>query len=69
FRRQIERIFATKAALTNRVGRSEVVLAQVILGLLGLLGGTSCREELRNKAGLRFVWPTDGSVPVCNRQA
>jgi len=30
-----ERIFATKAALTSRPGRSEVVLAQVILGLLG----------------------------------
>jgi hypothetical protein len=70
FRLQTERIFATKAALTKRAGRSEVVLAQAILGLLRWVGGTSCRGELRNRAGLRFVWPLDGigSSPHSPRQ-
>jgi hypothetical protein len=41
---QSERIFATKAALTSpsqrRAGRSEVVLAQAILGLLEVYTAT-----------------------------
>ena len=53
----VERIFATKAALTSRTTRSgdaEVVLAQPIHGLLRGGGGSFCRGELRNKAALRF---------------
>jgi hypothetical protein len=34
-------------------GRSEVVLAQAILGLLRCVGGASCRGELRNRADLQ----------------
>src|SRR6266699_1632126 len=55
---RFERIFATKSALTQLVGRpgetQEVVLVQPIHRLLRTMGGSSCRDGLRDSSNLRL---------------
>ena len=54
----IERIFATKSALTQLLRLApetqEVVLVQPIHRLLRDVGGSSCRMGLRNSSNLRL---------------